>query len=228
MARQPDRKETVTVTKRPSRGQPKGDTMSAGADNIITVPADLIDAVREGLYIAEFAATAELRRNANICRTRPRPDLYQFLLEARAFVTVIGRERPAAPTPVQVSLDEHRRSLLAALHHRLEADARALGQRDASRYPHGRNRVIGRLDALAGFISHIEASGSSDDDVRRPLDEMLQIQLEQALEDLGYDEDRGDWWRVTYDGGEDGWGIKGEIGGRDVNFDVTTAGYTLA
>jgi hypothetical protein len=55
----------------------------------------------------------------------------------------------------------------------------------------------------------------------------LQWNLEAALEALGYDEDRGDWWSVNADCGEDGWGVKGAIDGRDRFFDVTVDGYQL-
>ncbi len=55
----------------------------------------------------------------------------------------------------------------------------------------------------------------------------LDEQLERALEEMGYDEDRGDWWRVSYDAG-DSWGVKAVVNGQDRNFDVTTTGYKLA
>jgi hypothetical protein len=58
-------------------------------------------------------------------------------------------------------------------------------------------------------------------------EDVLYEQLFTALEDMGYDEDRGDWWRVTYDG-QDGWAIKSVINGKDVNFDVTLTGYEIS
>lgn len=65
------------------------------------------------------------------------------------------------------------------------------------------------------------------DDYDNPeLEEKLFDQLFAALDAMGYDEDRGDWWRISYDGG-DGWGVKSVIDGKDVNFDVTTSGYEL-
>jgi hypothetical protein len=59
------------------------------------------------------------------------------------------------------------------------------------------------------------------------LGERLQWNLEAALEALGHDEGRGDWWRVTADCGDEGWGLKGVIDDRDVAFDVTADGYQL-
>jgi hypothetical protein len=52
------------------------------------------------------------------------------------------------------------------------------------------------------------------------LEERLYAHLELILDGMGYDEARGDWWRVTHDGG-DSWGVKGVIDGEDISFDVT-------
>lgn len=201
--------------------------MSNSAETIITVPAELVDAVRTGLYIEESAATDELRRNPLAAGQQPDPDRYQRVEKARALLAIIGRARPTTPVAVRVSLEKYRLPLLAALHGKLETDARALGKPDASRSAQERTRVIARLDALAEYISNIEAIGGARDDADRQLEEQLQAQLERALTALGYDESRGDWWRVTYDGGKDGWAIKSVIDGEDKNFDVSTAGYTL-
>lgn len=64
------------------------------------------------------------------------------------------------------------------------------------------------------------------DQAEQEVERQLDAQLSRALDDLGYDESRGDWWRVTYDGG-DSWGVKSVINDKDRNFDVTTTGYTL-
>jgi hypothetical protein len=198
--------------------------MSNSAETLITVPADIVEAVRTGLSIEEGAATEELQRNL---LPAGHPDRYRRLIEAWALREVIDRKRPVTPAAVQVSLEKHRLPLLAALHGTLETDARELGKPNASRQPQERTRVIARLNALAEYISNLEALGGARDDTGRQLEERLEAQLERALTALGYDESRGDWWRVTYDGGEDGLGIKSEIRGEDKNFDVTTTGYTL-
>jgi hypothetical protein len=67
---------------------------------------------------------------------------------------------------------------------------------------------------------------ASPDPAEQEVGRQLDAQLARALDALGYDEDRGDWWSVTYDGG-DSWGVKSVINGRDRNFDVTTTGYTF-
>jgi hypothetical protein len=198
--------------------------MSNTDGTLITVPADMVEAVRTGLSLEEAAASEELRRDL---LPAGHPDRYRRLTEAWALREVIDRKRPVTPAAVQVSL-EHRLPLLAALHSRLEADEHALGKPDASRSVQEQTRVTARLDALAEYISNIEAVGGARDGAGRQVDEQLQIQLERALEALGYDESRGDWWRVTYDGGEDGWGIKGVVDDKDVNFDVTVNGYKLS
>jgi len=201
--------------------------MSNSAETIVTVPAELVEAVRTGLYIEESAATDQLRRNPLTGGQQPDPARYRRVDLARRLLAVIGRERPATPAAVQVNLETYRLPLLAALHGKLEADARALGKPNASRSAQERTRAIARLDALAEYISNIEAIGGARADADRQLEEQLQTQIESALAALGYDESRGDWWRVTYDGGEDGWGIKSVINGEDKNFDVTTDGYSL-
>jgi hypothetical protein len=201
--------------------------MSTSADRIVTVPADVVDAVRAGLHMEENAALHALGLNRLVDGQPPESGRYQRLEGVRGLLAVIGRERPARPVAVRVDLDEHRLPLLAALHCKLEDDARRLGKPDASRYPQERTRVIARLDALAEYISNLEAIGGARDDTGRQLEDQLQTQLERALIALGYEESRGDWWRVTYDGGKDGWGLKGVIDGTDVNFDVTVDGYTV-
>ncbi len=50
--------------------------------------------------------------------------------------------------------------------------------------------------------------------------------LSRALDALGVDEERGDWWEISYDNG-DAWGCKGVINGRSVGFDVTTTGFSV-
>lgn len=201
--------------------------MSSSAEKTITVPAESVDAVRTGLYLEENAALHALGLDRLVDGQPPEPGRYDRLESVRELLAVIGRERQATAVAVRVDLDEYRLPLLAALHCKLEDAARGLGKPDASRYAHERTRVVAQLAALAEFITTIEAV-SRKNDHGHPADEKLQIQLDRALEALGYDEDRGDWWRVTYDGGRDGWGVKGVIDGKDVNFDVTTDGYTFA
>jgi len=69
--------------------------------------------------------------------------------------------------------------------------------------------------------------GDQPDAIEQEAEQQLEAQLSRALDQLGYDESRGDWWRVSYDGG-DSWGVKSVIDGEDRNFDVTTTGYTLS
>ncbi|MGH2854174.1 MAG: hypothetical protein ACRDLF_08285 [Solirubrobacteraceae bacterium] len=202
--------------------------MSKSADRIVTVPADLVDAVRTGLHSEENAALHALGLNRLVDGQPPEPGRYERLEGVRGLLAVIGRERRATPVAVRVDLDEHRLPLLAALHCKLEDDARGLSKPDASRYAQERTRVVARLDALGEYISNIEAIGGARDDAERQLQDQLDAQLECALDALGYDEERGDWWRVTHDGGEDGWWIKGAIDGKDVNIDVTVTGYSVS
>jgi hypothetical protein len=202
--------------------------MSNSAERIIIVPAELVEALRTGLYIEESAATEELRRNPLQAGEQPDPDRFERVENARELLECIGRERPDTPVAVRVSLRKHRWPLLAALCGKMEADARALGRPGTTRYPPVRNGALARLNALAEFMSTIQRSGGPRDDAGRHPEEQLHVQLERALTALGYDENRGDWWRVTYDGGVDGWGIKGAVDGKDVDFDVTVNGYTLS
>lgn len=203
--------------------------MSTGSENVACVPADMVEALRIGLYIEQSAATDALRQNPVPAGEQPAPDRNKRVDEARDLLDRIGHGHLPASTPVtvQVNLDTHRLPLLAALHSKLEADARALGSGDA-RDPDARIRTITAIDALGELISNIEAQGGAreitgDQQVER----QLEAQLARALEELGYDEDRGDWWRATHDAG-DGWGIKSVIDGKDRNFDVTVTDYTLS
>jgi hypothetical protein len=201
--------------------------MSTDAKNIACVPADMVEALRVGLYIEQSAATDALRLKPVPVGKRPAPDRYKRVEEARDLLDRIGHLPAITPVTVQVNLDTHRLPLLAALHGKLEADARALASGDA-RDSEARVGTIAKIDALGELISTIEARGGAREDAAdQEVERQLSAQLASALEELGYDEDRGDWWRVSYDGG-DSWGIKAVIDGKDRNFDVTTAGYTLS
>ena len=199
--------------------------MSTSSDNVARVPADMVEALRIGLYIEQSAATDALRRNPVPAGEQPAPDRYKRVEEARDLLDRIGHPPASTPVTVQVNLDTHRLPLLAALHGKLEADARALASGDA-RDSDVRIRTITAIDALGELISNIEAQGGAREDTGgREVERRLDAQLARALDELGYDEDRGDWWRVTHDAG-DGWGIKSVIDGKDRNFDVTATGYT--
>jgi hypothetical protein len=201
--------------------------MSTGADNIAKVPANMVEALRIGLYIEQSAATDALRHNPVPAGGQPATDRYKRVDEARDLLDRIGHLQAITPVTVQVNLDTHRLPLLAALHSKLEADARSLASGDA-RDPDARIRTITAIDALGELISSIEAQGGAREDTGdQQVERQLEAQLARALDELGYDEDRGDWWRVTHDAG-DGWGIKSVIDGKDRNFDITTTGYTLS
>jgi len=58
------------------------------------------------------------------------------------------------------------------------------------------------------------------------IESQLYDQLFAALESLGYDENRGDWWRISFDGGAE-WGVKAVIGDEDIALDVTLTGYEI-
>jgi hypothetical protein len=200
--------------------------MSTGADNIAYVPANMVEALRIGLYIEQSAATDALRHNPVPAGQRPAPDRYKRVDEARDLLARIGHLPASTPVTVQVNLDTHRLPLLAALHGKLEADAQALASGDA-RNTETRIRRIAEIDALGELISTIEARGGTREDAAdQEVERQLSAQLAHALDELGYDESRGDWWRVSYDGG-DSWGVKSVIDGEDRDFDVTATSYTL-
>lgn len=130
--------------------------MTADAENFITVPAELVEALRAGLYVEQSAATDSLRCNPLRSGERPATNRYKRVDEARDLLARIGHLPSDTPVAVQVNLDEHRMPLLAALHGKLEADARDLGSGDA-RHPESRRRIIAAIEALGNMISNIEA-----------------------------------------------------------------------
>jgi hypothetical protein len=54
----------------------------------------------------------------------------------------------------------------------------------------------------------------------------LDEQLANVLSQLRYNEDGGDWFRVSYDGG-DCWGLKAVVKGRDLWIDVSAKCYLV-
>lgn len=201
--------------------------MAIDDDNILTVPAELVEALRAGLYVEQNAATDCLRLNPSPPRGRPAANRYKRLYEARDLLANIGHLPSDTPVTVQVNLDKHRLPLLAALYGKLEADARALASGDA-RDPEARKRIIATIDALGQLILNVEARGEvREDTAERKVERQLDSQLSLALEALGYDEERGDWWRVTYDAGQS-LAIKSVIDGQDRYLHVTISGYSIS
>ncbi len=133
------------------------------ARHLTTVPADMVEALRAGLYIELSAATDALSRTKVPAGQKPDPDRYKRLDATRALMNLVGYEPSATPTAIQVDLDEHHLPLLAGLHGKLEAEARLLGNaqgangRDAGQ----RLAMVVRLGALSEFITAVEAQGGA-------------------------------------------------------------------
>jgi hypothetical protein len=130
-------------------------------DARITVPVDMVEALRAGLYIELGAADEALARTWTPAGHDPEPDRYKRLDATRALLNLVGRQAAVLPVALQVDLDEHRLALLAGLHGKLEADGRLLGHAVTARDRDERVAIMARLDALGEFISSIEAQGAA-------------------------------------------------------------------
>ncbi len=132
----------------------------------ITVPADMVDPLREGVYRAIDSAIHTLAQAKLSPGRKVDPERYEQLEGAQALRDRIGRTAAVPPLSVEVDLDEHCFALLDALHHALHAETRLLESPhgDTGPDPQERAAITARRDELAELISTVEAQ----DDARHP------------------------------------------------------------
>lgn len=129
----------------------------------MTVPPEMVDAVREGAYLALDTAIQILARAKFPPGHKPDPERYEQLETTQALLDLTGRYATIPPASIKVDLDEHRLTLLDALHRKLKADTQ-LGEAASA----ARNRdepaattATASPDELAEFIATVEAQGGA-------------------------------------------------------------------
>jgi hypothetical protein len=130
----------------------------------ITVPADMVDPVRDGAYLSLDAAIQTLARAKFPPGHKADPERYELLEATQALLDRTGRVATAPPVSIKVDLDEHRLTLLDALHRKLDDETRVLSGSDS----HEREAITARLDRLAEFISTAEAQGAARPNAAEP------------------------------------------------------------
>jgi hypothetical protein len=130
----------------------------------ITVPAGMVDPLRDGVYLSLDAAIQSLARAKFPPGHKADPERYELLEATQALLDRAGRVPTVPPASVSVDLDEHRLILLDALHRKLDDETRVLNGSDS----HERVAITERLDRLAEFIASAEAQGAARPSAAEP------------------------------------------------------------